>query len=216
MHSIQIEVFDSLWKSFEAEILNPCNHKKKPRRIAARRGTYLTFLRKIIMANVYVFTAAIKRDGQQARNIPNCTTYEGFLCGVKGSKLIPFFDSMALDRAGVSRDQVAGIETVQAAIAAGYSEYLIKFGKQPGYWVWNVEAADRKKIETEKTVWIYEKKQASWDDDEPELRMTHKPYPEAVWAAINPHIIKDRNGYEIVNYAAMKAALARIGWKLNK
>ena len=168
------------------------------------------------MANIQTFTAALKRDGQDVRLVPECATHEGFLCRLSGRTLQPLWDALALDRAGIPKESVAGIRTVQDAISAGKSAYLLRFGKHEGYWIWNHEAAERKKLEVGKTVYIYEKKQAAWDDDEPELRMSDKPYPREVWAAITPHVRKDRYGYEIINYSGVKAALAQIGWKLNK
>lgn len=168
------------------------------------------------MAKIYTFTAAIKRDGQEAKNIPNCSTHDGYLCSVSGNTLRPIWDSAALQRGGIAQQSVSGIATIQAAIAAGMSKYLIRFGKQEGYWVWNVEAAKRKKLETAKTVYIYEKKTDPWDDDEPELRMSNKPYPKEVWAAMAPHIRSDRYGYKIMNYRALAGALQKLGWKLNK
>lgn len=162
------------------------------------------------------FTAGFKRDGQEVRQIPNCTTKDGYLCRVNGRALQPLWDSEALKSAGISNEQVSGIRTLDAAIQAGHSELLIRFGKHPGYWVWNVEVADRKKLAEGKTVYIYEKKQEEWDDDEPEIRMSDKPYPKEVWDAIRPHIRKDRRGYEITNHNGMKTALAAIGWKMNK
>jgi len=61
----------------------------------------------------------------------------------------------------------------------------------------------------------WEKKQDAWDDDEPELRLSDKPYPKDVWAAITQHIRKGRRGYEITNHSGIKAALAAIGWSTN-
>lgn len=167
------------------------------------------------MANIHTFTAAFKRDGQEVRNIPGCTTHEGYLCKVSGSKLAPLWDSAAIQRDGIAKETVTSIPTIQAAIAAGMEKYLIRFGKHDGYWVWNLEAAERKKLEAGKTLFLYEKKQDDWDDDAPELRMSDKPYPKEVWAAITPHIRKGRRGYEITNHSGIKAALAAIGWKTN-
>ncbi len=162
------------------------------------------------------FTAALKRDGQDTRLIPGCVTRDGYLCRANGKTLQPFWDSEALKSAGISNEQVSGIRTLDTAIQAGHSERLIRFGKQQGYWVWNHEAAERKKLVDGKTVYLYENKTAEWDDDEPEIRMSDKPYPKEVWDVILPHIRKDRRGYEIINHTSMKAALSAIGWKTNR
>ena len=168
------------------------------------------------MANIATFTAAFKRDGQDVRLIPNCATYQGFLCRVSGRKLQPIWDAEAISAAGLSREQFHGIPTVEAALKADIQQFLLKFGKHTGYWVWNHEAAERKKLEAGRTVYLYEKKQEDWDDDEPELRMSDKPYPAFVWEAIRPHIRKDRSGYEITNYRALVQALSALGWKTNR
>lgn len=165
------------------------------------------------------FTAAFLRDGQDrrlTRLIPGCVTQDGYLCRANGKTLQPLWDSEALKSAGISNEQVSGIRTLDAAIQAGHSERLIRFGKQSGYWVWNHEAAERKKLEAGKTVYLYEKKGEDWDDDEPEIRMSDKPYPKEVWDAIRPHIRKDRTGYEIINHTGLSAALSAIGWKTNR
>lgn len=168
------------------------------------------------MAKITIFTAAIKRDGQEVRLVPGCATFEGYLCRPQGRNLQPLWDALALERAGIPKESVTNIPTVQDAIAAGKSQFLLKFGKHEGYWIWNHEAAERKKLDTGKTVYLYEKKNAPWDDDEPEIRMSDKPYPKEVWAAIAPHIRKDRHGYEIINHRGIVAALAAIGWKTNR
>lgn len=168
------------------------------------------------MAKIFTFTAAFKRDGQEVKQISGCATHEGFLGRVSGNIITPLWDSVSLEKAGLKPIDVDKIKTVQDAIRLGYSAQLIKFGKHDGYWVWNIEAAERKKIEADKTVYIYEKKQSPWDDDEPELRLSDKPYTKEVWAAITPHVRQDRRGYEVVNYSGLSTALQRIGWKLNK
>lgn len=164
------------------------------------------------------FTAAMLRDGQkEPRLIPNCVTDGGHLCTPERGKLTPFWNAVALEADGISREVAKQYPTVQAARAGGMEKYLLKFGKQEGYWIWNHEAAERKKLVEGKTVYLYEKKQADWDDDEPELRMADKPYPKEVWEAIRPHVSGNGKwGYEVTSHSGLKAALKNIGWKTNK
>jgi hypothetical protein len=166
------------------------------------------------------FTAAFKRDGQEVKQIPNCTTNpDGYLCHFWKGKYAPFWNSQAMEADGLTREQVTQYGTVKAAIDAGMGKYLLKFGKQDGYWIWNMEAAESKKLEQGKTVILYEKRPEDWDDDEPEMRMKDRSYPKEVWLAINPHISKPftRATYFVVeNYTGMVRALEKIGWKTNK
>jgi len=171
------------------------------------------------VANIPTFTAAFKRDGQEVRQIPGCCTHDGYLCRVSGRNLQPLWDAVAAERDSVPKESLNVILTVQVAIAAGMEKYLLKFGKQDGYWIWNMEAAERKKLEQGKTVILYEKRPEDWDDDEPEMRMKDRSYPKEVWLAINPHISKPftRATYFVVeNYTGMVRALEKIGWKTNK
>lgn len=163
------------------------------------------------MQQTYTFTAAIKRDGQKAIEVPGCCTVDGYLARWSNGKTLAIFDKYKV----VDQSAVKGM-TVQEAVEAGHADKLFKFGKQEGYWIWNAEAAAKKKVASAKVVEWYQAKQSSIDDDEPSLRVRLLPYPDEVKQILSNHCTKTKYYYEIQNWAKIEKALLEIGWKLAK
>jgi hypothetical protein len=173
------------------------------------------------MKGIYTFTAGFRRDNEkETKQLANCATHEGYLCRVNGKNLRPIWNSAALEKAGISQQETEQYTDIHAALQAGKGHLLVKFGKQDGYWVWNVEAAKKKKLESDKTVYIYERKSDEFDD-EGTLCLGMREYPKEVKEAILKNTTKQTGGYgrtyyEINNYLQLSADLQEIGWKLNK
>lgn len=167
------------------------------------------------MKKIYTFTAGIKRNGQDAKTVAGCATFEGYLCRVSGSVLKPCWDAEAMKKAGKTIDDLPPQMTVEKAIEKGFGDLIVKFGKQPTYWVWNVEAAERKKLEGGKTVFLHERDMDGMGM-ETEFFLSDKPYPKELWAAMLPHLSKGRRGFEVISYSGLSKAVAAMGWKLNK
>lgn len=163
------------------------------------------------MQQPYTFTAALKRDREKAIEVQNCCTVNGYLARWSNGKALAIFDKYKV----VNQDEVKGM-TVQEAVEAGQADKLFKFGKQDGYWIWNVEAAAKKKVAAAKVVEWYQAKQKDIDDDEPSLRIRVLPYPDEVKQILSNHCTKTKYYYEIQNWKKVETALSQIGWKLAK
>ena len=102
----------------------------------------------------YYFTAAFLREGtSQVKYIPNCQTIDGYLCSRSG---MPFFNSLEFAKLGLDKETAKTFKKLED-VTEDYKPTLIRFGKIEGkYWVWNHEAAERKKTaKTKKVVFLY-------------------------------------------------------------
>ena len=159
---------------------------------------------------LYTFTAAIKRGKEPVKQLPNCAIVDEYLTNHDGR---PIWNSVSIVAAGLEKTGFTGYKTIADAIAGGMEQHLLKFGKQDDYWIWNVEAAERKKIEAGKIVYCYAK--TDQFDDEGEIRLKQLTYPKAVQEIIDQHTHKYKFYTEVTNINQLTTDLKQIGWSIN-
>lgn len=174
--------------------------------------------------NHFPFTAALLRTGEKDKKvIPGCTTIEGFLCEVSSRKIKgvyvnsfkPLWNAKTLPEE--KKAALRQITDMKIAIDE-YSMYLFKFGKQPEYWVWNLDASEKKKLEEKKEVFFYKKYKPDFDDDEDEYKLSGDKYPKAVMTIIHKYCTEEQNRnttqYILCNASGLEAELKTINWSL--
>lgn len=167
----------------------------------------------------FPFTAAILRDGEKDKSVKtSCTTIAGYLCSLSSKKrkniYVNSFSPLWNGRMITPelKPKVLAITDMETAMDK-YPELLLKFGKQDGYWIWNIEAAEKRKLEEAKTVFTFSKKSDEYDD-EGELAISKKAYPFDVLKIIKTHCSEERNCYLILSSSKLEADLKNVGWKL--
>lgn len=135
----------------------------------------------------FPFTAAILREGEKEKSIrANCTTVAGYLCKlsakkVKGSwvnSFAPFWDKKKMPD---DKKHLTEITDMKKIVGTDAEQYLIRFGKVEGeYWVWNLDASEKKKTEAKAEVRFYKKWKDPHDDDEDDYKLSGDNYPKAV------------------------------------
>lgn len=170
------------------------------------------------MEKHYPFVAGFKRENEKAIYVPNCSTYNGFLCRLSSKKVKGIWVNICLpiwNSRKITADKQPKNHTMEEAIEK-FPDFLIRFGKVEGqYWTWNEDAKERRKLEEGKTVFTYTKKYDEYDD-EGDLRINIKKYPREVIEIIERHCGKNQkySFYEINNFNSLSTDLKNIGWSI--
>jgi hypothetical protein len=166
----------------------------------------------------FPFTAALLRDGEDKKLVSSCTTIDGYLCKLSSEKkkgiwinsFAPLWNARLVT--DELKAEISQIKNMQTAISK-YPELLLKFGKQEGYWIWNVEAAEKKKLEETKTVYTFSKKTDEYDD-EGELCISKKNYPHNILTVIKANCHDDTRHFIVSNSSKLANGLKVLGWTL--
>lgn len=175
----------------------------------------------------FPFVAAIKRDNEQTKYRPKCSTFQGYLCdlesrknakGIWINKLKPIFNGHLLNESDKIR--VREYKTIESVIGTPDEQFLMKFGKHEdlGYWIWNHDATERKKLEGKAEVTFYPKRQSEYDDDETEYRLKNAAFPKQVFEMIKNHCYEEsafgKTVFILKDSQKLEAELKNIHWTL--
>ncbi len=175
----------------------------------------------------YPFVAAIKRDREAVKYRPKCSTYEGYLCdiesrqnakGIWTNKLKPVWNGALLSEADKIR--VRELKDITKVVGTDDEKFLMKFGKQEdlGYWIWNQDATEKRKIEDKKEVRFYAKRQSEYDDDETEYRLKDAAFPKNVFKIIQDNCYEEsafgKTVFILKDESKLEAELNNINWSL--
>lgn len=118
------------------------------------------------MAKIQTFTAKMLRDGETTpKFIPNAAIWNGYIVAIRKAGrgksweeggftaggdgdtwtvheryeeiMQPYFDGAKVNPVAGLKDRLRTLETVQDVISAGLEQYLLRFGDQDGYRIWN-------------------------------------------------------------------------------
>lgn len=174
----------------------------------------------------FPFTAAILRDGQADKKvIPKCTTVAGFLCSLESrknakgdwvNKFIPLWDKKKIT---CHQESLLEIKDMKKIVGTENEQFLIRFGKVEGeYWVWNLDASERKKIAEKAEVLFIKKYQDPYGDDEDEFILVDKPFPKLVFEAIKNNCYessdKGKTRFTLRDTVNLETELNAINWTL--
>lgn len=202
------------------------------------------------------FTAKMVRPGRQPKHIPNCIIHKGYVVSVrsvgKGKSweegglfdgegdswtvheryedvMIPYFDGQALQRDGLLEEAKKVASSVEEVFAAGMEKYLLQFGEQDGYTVFDYEAEKERELHSSKTVSFIAHNDWETGLNYYQLDTFSGKYPEAVFVAMKKaglywHGKQEEDseegnwrGWCIVGETgiqAMSAAIQPLGWSI--
>lgn len=165
-----------------------------------------------------LFRAAFKRDTDKREVLQLAQIVQGsdgkaYMASPQGR---PYWNSVAMEKAGMTRQEIDPVFTVEQAIGLGYGNLIWQWGRNEtaATWVWSPAAKERRKTEAWKTVFYKEVQVGDWEEGETELRIIQAPFPKKITDIIAANAIVGKYKTEITSINSLRAALEKEGWSL--